>query len=137
MTRAQATLAAGTGAVLGFAAVTLVALEAQEVVVLRTTAPDGTRRETRAWVADEDGASWVEAANAARPFLAHLDGHPEVELRRAGAWRRCRATAVPGPAGHARIRRLLAARYGWADGWIGALTDTSGSVAVRLDCEGT
>ena len=40
---------------------------------------------------------------------------------------------VPGDAGHRRIRRLLAEKYGWADTWIGLLTDTSRSVAVRLD----
>lgn len=42
---------------------------------------------------------------------------------------------VPNPDGHARIRRLLAGRYGWADRWIGLLADTSRSIAVRLDCE--
>ena len=33
-----------------------------------------------------------------------------------------------------RIRDLLAARYGWADCWIGLVADTRRSVAVRLEC---
>jgi hypothetical protein len=44
------------------------------------------------------------------------------------------ASVASDPEGHARIRRLLAARYGWADRWIGLLADTSHSRAVRLDC---
>jgi F420H(2)-dependent quinone reductase len=117
-----------------FAAVTLVALESREVVVLRTFGTDGAPRDTRTWVAEEDGALWIEAANAARPFLLHIDANPEIELRRGRSVRRCRATPVANPDGHARIRRLLAAKYGWADQWIGLLTDTSRSLAIRLQC---
>jgi len=32
-----------------------------------------------------------------------------------------------------RVRRLLAAKYGFADRWIGVLVDTSRSVAIRLE----
>jgi hypothetical protein len=42
------------------------------------------------------------------------------------------AAPEPGDAGHRRIRGLLAAKYGWADAWVGLLQDTSRSVAVRL-----
>jgi len=44
-----------------------------------------------------------------------------------------RAVPVPGDAGHRQIGRLLAAKYGWADAWIGLLADTSRSVAGRLE----
>ena len=124
------------GVVLGtFAVVTLVALEGGEVVVLRTTDADGRMRETRTWVADEDGAAWIEAATPERPFLADLRARPSFELRRGGTLHRCRATVMPNPEGHTRIRRLLAARYGWADRWIALVADTSRSLAVRLECE--
>jgi hypothetical protein len=117
---------------LAFAAITLYALEGREVVVLRTRAPDGALRETRTWVVDADGALWIEAAFAERPFLQQLLADPEVELERAGRVRRYRALPVPNPEGHERIRRLLADKYGWADWWVGLLQDTSGSIAVRL-----
>jgi hypothetical protein len=94
----------------------------------------GDRRATRGPVADEDGYAWIEAANAERPFLLSLQTNPEVELRRNGTLQHCHAVAVANPDGHQRIRRLLAAKYGWADRWIGWLTDTSGSLAVRLQC---
>jgi hypothetical protein len=119
---------------LAFAAVTGVALEGGEVVVLRTVDAAGHLRETRTWIADADGAAWIEAANPDRPFLHDVAASPAVELHRAGRWRPCRAEVHVGPEGHARIRSLLRARYGWADRWIALLADTSNSAAVRLDC---
>src|SRR5262249_39257346 len=121
-------------AVLLFGVVTLAALEANEVVVLRTVDADGRPRETRTWVADDGGFAWVEAANPERPFLGQLRTHPEVEMRRGGRGHPGRAERMPNPEGHAHVRALLARRYGWADCWIGMLTDTSHSVAVRLSC---
>jgi hypothetical protein len=116
-----------------FAAVTLLALEGEEVVQLRTTTPDGSIRVTRTWIADADGVSWLEAANPERPFLRDVEERPDVELVRAGKVLALHAVAVPGDAGHRTIRRLLAAKYGWADTWVGFLADTSRSVAVRLE----
>ncbi len=121
-------------AALTFAAVTLIALEGREVVVLRTSAADGHVRKTRTWVADADGDMWIEAANPDRPFLHDLRGTPHLELQRGGHIYRCSAAVMPNPEGHERIRSLLAAKYGWADGWIGRLTDLSESLALRLDC---
>jgi len=127
-------LALVTGiAAVAFAAVTLVALEGREVVRLRTITPDGGVRTTRTWVADWDGAMWIEAANDQRPFLLDLQARPDVELVRGGQPLPLHAIPVPGPDGHRRIRALLAEKYGWADRWIGLLADTSHSVAIRLE----
>jgi hypothetical protein len=49
---------------------------------------------------------------------------------------RCHANVLPDPEGHERIRRLLRAKYGWADRWTALVVDLSRSVAVRLECEG-
>jgi len=121
-------------AVLVAAGVTLLALEGGEVVVLRTRDTAGTPRDTRTWVADDAEGTWMEAANPARPFLAQLTEHPDVQLRRRGQWTHCQARVAANPGGHERIRRLLASKYGWKDRWIGLLTDTSRSLAVRLAC---
>ena len=99
---------------------------------LRTIDDAGGPRDTRTWVADADGASWIEAANPERPFLRDIAQRPDVEVWRAGTWLRCRATAIANPGGHDRIRQLLAAKYGWADRWVGRLTDTSQSSAVQV-----
>ena len=134
MTTPRIVLATVLGIAVLFAVVTLLALEGREVVVLRTFDAQDQPRLTRTWIADEDGFAWIEAANPERPFLLHIQTNSGVELRRSGVLRHCHAVPAPNPDGHQRIRRLLAAKYGWADHWVGLLTDTSGSLAVRLEC---
>jgi hypothetical protein len=119
---------------IAFGAVTWAALESAEVVVLRTFDADGTAYESRVWIADdEEGAVWIEAAEAQKPFYLRLLARPDVELMRDGTTLAMSAAALPGEAGHRRIRDLLAAKYGWRDVWVGLLVDTSASVAVRLE----
>jgi hypothetical protein len=115
-----------------FGAITLYALESNEVAVLRTRDAGGTLRETRVWLAEDDGALWVEAATPERPFYQDILARPEIEVVRGDESFPVTAVAEPGRAGHERIRALLAARYGWADAWVGLLQDTSRSIAVRL-----
>ena len=118
---------------LGFAAVTGLALESGGVAVLETRAPDGTPRTTRVWVAEEDGSLLVEAASAERPWYRDVLLDPMVSLKREGHVEAFRALPEPGDAGHRRVRELLRARYGWRDAWVGLIQDTSGSIAVRLE----
>jgi hypothetical protein len=118
----------------GFTVVTLLALEGREVVVVRTRDARGTEHTTRTWIADAEGAAWVEAANPDRPFLRDLAREPTLVLDRGGVPHACRASILPNPDGHVRIRRLLAEKYGWADCWIALVADTERSLAVRLDC---
>lgn len=125
-------LGTAVAAVVAFGLVTLVALEGVEVVELRTRDGAGAVRTTRVWIADADGASWVESATPDRPFLQDIAADPAVDLVRGGRVLAMHAVPEPGVAGHERIRRLLAAKYGWADVWIGLLADTSQSVAIRL-----
>ncbi len=126
----------------GFGAVTLIALEINGVAVLRTTGIDGNERRTRVWFAEDDGALWIEAATASRPFYVDLAVRPELvveihssPLDQHPTMLRGRAELVPEPGGHDRIRALLAARYGWADAWIALLQDTSASRAARIAVE--
>jgi hypothetical protein len=114
--------------------VTLAALEGREVVVVETTDAAGAARRTRTWIADEAGSAWIEAASPERPFVGDLRARPALVLERGGARRTCTAEILPDPDGHDRIRRLLAARYGWADCWIGLVADTQASLGIRLSC---
>ncbi len=123
----------GAALALGFVGVTWVALEWQEVAVLRTRAPDGAVRTTRVWVARHDGALWIEAPTPERHWYRNVLTHPRVELVLDGQTRHYRAATVDQPAGHERIRSLLREKYGWADVWVGMLQDTSRSLAVRLE----
>jgi hypothetical protein len=103
-------------------------------VIVETIGPEGVPRRTRTWIADEAGSAWVEAANPDRPFLQDLRRQAMLVLERAGSRHACGAEIAPNPDGHTRIRRLLSARYGWADRWIGLLADTHESLAIRLTC---
>lgn len=122
-------------AALTFGVVTLLALEGKEVVVVHTQAADGSARRTRTWVADYEGNAHIEVANPEREFLHDIQRGSTVGLERDGKVRRVRATVLPQPAGHQLIRSLLRENYGWADRWVAMLTDTSGSLAVRLEEE--
>ena len=126
-------LVAIVAVLLAFGGVTWFALEGHDVAILRTRAADGTVRETHVWVAESDGALFVEAATPARAWLLEAEAQPEIELVHAGATGHYRAVPEPGAEGHATIRRLLRAKYGWADQWVALLQDTSTSVLVRLD----
>jgi len=120
--------------VASFGIVTLVALEGREVVVLETTDVSGAPRRTRAWIADDTGSAWVEAANPERPFVADLRRRPALVLERAGTRHTCVAEIAANPEGHEHVRRLLAGHYGWADCWVGLIANTSGSLGIRLSC---
>jgi len=121
-------------AALTFGAVTVVALEGREVVVLETHDASGAARRTRTWIADDGDSLLVEAATPERPFVQDLAHDPTLVLERAGERRECTAEVVPNPGGHVRIRRLLAERYGWADRWVALVADTTRSIALRLTC---
>jgi hypothetical protein len=124
--------------VLAFAAITWVALEAQEVISLRTRQADGGVRVTRVWVAEHDGALWLEAATPERAWYLDLLAQPQFEVERGGRRLCVVASPEPGPEGQRKIRDLLRQRYGWADRWVALLQDTSESIAVRLDpCRGS
>jgi predicted outer membrane lipoprotein len=127
-------LAAVLAATTAFGVVTAIALEGREVVVVETTDAHGKARRTRTWIADDAGSAWIEAANPERPFLLDLRRAPELVVERHGTRHPCRGEVAPNPEGHERIRRLLRARYGWADRWIALVADTHASLAIRLAC---
>jgi hypothetical protein len=115
-----------------FGVMTLIALEGQEVVLVRTVDERGQVHDTRTWIAEDPQGIWIEAATPARPFAQHIARSADAEIVRGGAVRRYAARIVANPEGHERIRTLLARKYGWADWWIGLLQDTSASVAIRF-----
>jgi hypothetical protein len=127
-------IAAVLGCFAVFGLVTWLALEGGGgVAVLETKTPDGTPRATRVWVAEDDGALWLEAPNPHRAWLKDVELDPVVSLARDGRVLAYRAIPEPGPDGHDRIRARLRERYGWRDAFVGWLTDTTASVAVRLE----
>ena len=85
-----------------------------EVVELHTTDASGTTFETRLWVVDDSGFTWLFAAAPNRSWLQHLRTRPEVELVRGRDVLRYRAVPVETDEVRQRIFWLVAKRYGLA-----------------------
>jgi hypothetical protein len=128
--RAGLALAAALAAL---AALTAFALEAGDVAVVTTTAPDGAARRTPVWFARLDGALWLEAGARENPWFVDELARPRLALALPGEPPRAFiATPLRDAASQRRVRAALRAKYGWRDAWVGALVDASRSVAVRL-----
>jgi hypothetical protein len=125
-------IAAITLLVVAFSALTWLALESREVVVIRTRQPDGGVRETRIWIAEAEGAWWLEAASPESDWYQDVLADPRIEIVRAGRTVPLLATPIPGEEGHLKIRRLLRQKYGLADVWIAMIQDGSRSVLVAV-----
>ena len=103
----------------------------REVIVLHTQNDDGSWLETRLWIVDDGDVSWLHGS-ANSKWERNLAARPEVEVTRAGATHRYRATQVPGP--HPRIHELMRAKYGVADVWVRFVGgDGEATVPVRLE----
>jgi hypothetical protein len=103
-----------------------------EVVTLTTFEADGSEVETRLWVVDASGSSWLRAGVPASGWLLRAEAHPVVEVERGGRSNRYRAVPVREPESRDQIHALMRAKYGFADRWISLIRDGQSSVAVRL-----
>jgi hypothetical protein len=102
----------------------------REVIVLRTQEADGGWLETRLWIVDDGGVSWLHGGDSS--WMHNLRARPTVEIERSGETRRYRAEPVPGP--HPKLHELLRAKYGVADRWVRFIgADNESTTPVRLD----
>ena len=115
------------------AAVTLAALEGGEVVVISTHGAGNAVRRTRVWIATDGESDWLEANNPSTPWYLDVVANDALTVERGGTTERYRARPLATADGHARIRALMSAKYGWADRWVGWLFSEPESVAVRLE----
>jgi hypothetical protein len=123
------------GGIVGFASVVAAAVwiasETGEVVVLTTRDAGAKPHQTRLWVVDHDGHTWLRAGGDAQAWYRRLLERPEVEVERGGTtttW-----NAVPDPTSRDLINALMLDKYGWADQWIGLVFGRDGAVPIRLD----
>jgi hypothetical protein len=126
------TMAGITLLAVAFGGLTWLALESREVVVIRTRRADQGVRETRIWIAEAEGAWWLEAASPESDWYRDVLADPHIEIVRGGRTVSLLARPVPGEEGHEKIRRLLRQKYGLADVWIAMIQDGSRSVLVAV-----
>jgi hypothetical protein len=110
---------------------TYVAGERGEVVVLRTLDSGDAVHETKMWVVDVDGATWVRVANPRRGWYERLLENPRVELVRGGSSHEMVATPDESAAARSAIDAAFAAKYGLVDRWYGLLLRRN-AVPIRL-----
>ncbi len=107
-----------------------VASESGEVVVLTTTDAAGASHQTRVWVVDHAGTTWLRAGAEMQAWYGRLLKQPEVEVERGE--NRQRYTAVPRPGNRELINDLMRDKYGWADQFIGVLFGRDDAIPIRL-----
>jgi hypothetical protein len=122
------------GALLGILGVVIatqyIASESGEVVVLRTLDMSGEVHETRLWVVDHEGSTWLRAGNPNAGWFPRLVAQPEVEVERDGESRKF--NAVPTPEARDVINDLMQQKYGWADSYISFFFARDLKLPVRL-----
>jgi hypothetical protein len=119
-------------ALASFAGVTWWALESGGVAIVATRPADASERRTHVWYVEPNGELWVEAGTPQNGWFVDLANDRELHFSAEGVSGRYRALPSDDPADQQRIRRLIRAKYGWRDRWVGIYIDSSKSVAVRL-----
>ena len=108
-----------------------VASETGEVVVLTTGDGSAAPAETRLWVVDLDGSSYLRG-DPGSGWYARLVADPRVRLERSGA--SANYLAVPAADRRQQINELMRRKYGWRDVYIGwLLGGREDAMPVRLD----
>ena len=112
---------------------TFVAGEQTEVAVLRTVDDVGTPHDTKLWIVDHGGATWIRVGRPKRYWFQRLQSHPAVQLiRNGGAPQPMIAKPDFSPQARAEIDRAFSEKYGRVDWWYG-LVLRHDPVPVRLD----
>jgi len=93
--------------------VQVVASESGEVVTLRTFT-DGGVQETRLWIVDDAGVSWLRAGSPDSGWYQQVLENPEIEVVRGGEVREYTAFPVEGGPTVDHINALMSRKYGWA-----------------------
>jgi hypothetical protein len=125
-------IAVGTLVVLlGIAFATWFAGEQTEVAVLHTVDEAGAVHDTKLWVVDHDGVTWVRVARPGRHWFQRLEANPRIAITRDGATQTVIATPDRSPDAGAAIDAVFRDRYGLVDWWYGLLL-RSDPIPVRL-----
>lgn len=105
--------------------------ESGEVVVLTTTDDTGAAQETRLWVVDHDGSTWLRSGTGGgSAWYQRLVKQPNIEVKRNAAT--TNYLAKPEPEQRDEINRLINEKYGWADTYIGWWITRADAIPIRL-----
>ena len=111
----------------------IVSSELQEVVVLTSRDDQGSAQETRLWIVESAGHSWLRAGGRERGWFQRVSLHPDVTVLRDGREQSYRAIVVDVPEVRAHLDDLMREKYGITDLLINWLEGSPQSMPVRLD----
>ncbi len=111
----------------------IAASERVEVVVLYSTDEMGETVETRVWIVDHEGLSYLRT-DLDSGWFQRLEKRPEIKLERDGAL--AEYTAVPNKLKTGTVNQLMNNKYTWGDDLIAMFMDRNMSIAVELQPRG-
>lgn len=113
--------------------VTVAALESGDVIRVETVnAQTQQLRETRIWFVHSDERLVLEAGKPDHPWVLDIMHVNHLRLSGQGLDGKYQSRLL-GPDSHDEIRRLMRAKYGWRDVWVGWIFDTSRSRMVLVE----
>jgi Uncharacterized protein conserved in bacteria (DUF2255) len=111
---------------------TYVAGEMTEVAILRTYDKGGAPHDTKLWVVDYNGTSWVRVGKPRRLWYRRLLRRPSVELRRGPHTYSVTAHAHTDLETRQALDQRFREKYGLVDWWYGVLI-RRGAVPIQLE----
>ena len=101
-----------------------------EVVTLHTR-EGGEWKTTPLWIVDAAGAGYLRAGNPESGWVARFRADPAARLERRGEL--LDVALVEAPDMRREVNDLMAAKYGWADGFVGMMGDRAAALPLRVD----
>jgi hypothetical protein len=118
--------------VLALPIVTIALAERGEVVRLRTYDRGSDPQDTRVWIVELDGASFVRGMSF-KGWVERARANPRIRLRRAGEWRELVAVELDAADWRPKVNEAMRAKYGLADRLTAIFRDFDQAIPFRLD----
>jgi len=112
----------------------IIASETGEVVVVTTTAADGSTHDTRLWVVDHDDSAWLRAGGDASGWYQQMLADPDIEMIRNDV--RAAYAIQPDATQRDLINTLMRDKYAWRDTYISFMFSRDDAVPIRLVAQG-
>jgi len=120
------------GLVVLFVVLQVVASETGEVVVVHTLDEAGEPRETRIWVLEDQGRTYIRGGDGG--WTSRVLASPDITVESGGRKRDVRGVFQTDDAVRMRVNRLFRDKYGWRDSFISMLLgDPAREAAVVIE----
>ena len=109
-------------------ALQMIAAETGEVVVVHTVDDAGEPRETRIWILEDQGRTYIRGGTGG--WTSRIAAQPEIRLESDGSVREVLGLVEEDDGVRRRVNRLFREKYGWRDAFISILVADPGREAA-------